>query len=337
MKQYTQSELQKMYMEPSEELKDRIHQEISSLPIKEQEEKIVKKKLSFSFVSVIAILLALVAVAYAATEVYHRISVNWKGETVEETELPVGPETTVVPPPNAQMLNDEDLTRMADELLRNAVAEDEYGVVSYETAGCIMNSASPIQRTFDSWDEFREYIIHSSELTLPTWIPDGYEFREAKVMISCKADGAYKLIEERQEGAITLKRYKIDDSDSVVIWYDINFRESGENKHYLHVDSMLIDDLDANERVFNLTDGQSASVITVPGMDHTLAIVDSNDPAFNSLAMLRKLNHSIEYIMDPTYAEAPVPIEPTVSTHENIDVSSPWLDTETLQKMFTSE
>ena len=46
MKQYTQSELQKMYMEPSEELKDRIHQEISSLPIKEQEENIVKKKQS---------------------------------------------------------------------------------------------------------------------------------------------------------------------------------------------------------------------------------------------------------------------------------------------------
>ena len=85
MKQYTQSELQKMYMEPSEELKDRIHQEISSLPIKEQEENIVKKKLSFSFVSVIAILLVLVAVAYAATEVYHRIRINWKGETVEET------------------------------------------------------------------------------------------------------------------------------------------------------------------------------------------------------------------------------------------------------------
>ena len=337
MKQYTQSELQKMYMEPSEELKDRIHQEISSLPIKEQEEKIVKKKLSFSFVSVIAILLALVAVAYAATEVYHRISVNWKGETVEETELPVGPETTVVPPPDAQMLNDEDLTRMADELLQKSVAEDEYGLVSYETAGGKMGGARPIQKTFDSWDEFREYMNRSSELTLPTWIPDGYEFQEAKVGISCKADGKYTLIEERQEGAITLKRYKIDDSDSVVVWYYIDYKESGEDNHYLLVSSMLIDAQEADERTFDLADGQSASVITVPGMDHTLAIVDSNDPAFNSLAMLRKLNHSIEYIMDPTYAEAPVPIEPTVSTHEDIDVSSPCLDVETLQKMFTSE
>ena len=337
MKQYTQSELQKMYMEPSEELKDRIHQEISSLPIKEQEENIVKKKLSFSFVSVIAILLVLVAVAYAATEVYHRIRINWKGETVEETELPIGPEPTVAPPQDATMLSDEDLSRMADELLQKSVAEDEYGLVSYETAGGKMGGARPIQKTFDSWDEFREYMNRSSELTLPTWIPDGYEFQEAKVGISCKADGEYTLIEERQEGAITLKRYKIDDSDSVVVWYYIDYKESGEDNHYLIVGSSLTDDLDGDGRTFNLTDGQSATVITVPGMDDALAIVDANNPVYNRIAMLRNLNHSIECCMDPMFAEAPVPIEPDVLTYESIDVSSAWLDIETLQKIFTPE
>ena len=283
----------------------------------------MKKKLSFSFVSVIAILLVLVAVAYAATEVYHRIRINWKGETVEETEVPIGPEATVVPPLDAQILSDEDLSRMADELLQKSVAEDEYGWVSYETAGGKMGGARSIQKTFDSWDEFREYMNRSSELTLPTWIPDGYEFQEAKVGISCKADGKYTLIEERQEGAITLKRYKIDDSDSVVVWYYIDYKESGE-------------DQEADERTFDLTDGQSASVITVPGIDDALAIV-RNDPAYNSLAMRRNLNHSIECRMDPMYAEAPVPIEPAVLTCENIDVSSPWLDIETLQKIFTPE
>ena len=337
MKQYTQSELQKMYMEPSEELKDRIHREISSLLIWEQEEKIVKKKLSFSFVSVIAILLILVAVAYAATEVYHRISINWKGDTVEETELPVWPEPTLAPPEDAKLLNDEGLSRLADELLHNAVAEDEYGLVSYETAGGTIGGASPIQKTFDSWDEFREYMVRSSELTLPTWIPDGYEFQEAKIMISCKASGEYHLIEERQEGAITLKRYKIDDSDSVVIWYIIDYRESGEDDHYLIVGSSLTDDMDADGRTFDLTDGQSASVIAIPDMDNALAIVDSNDPIYNRLAMIRKLNRSVEYIMDPMFADMPASFEPTVSTWESIDVSSPWLDVETLQKMFTPE
>lgn len=337
MKQYTQSELQKMYMEPSEELKDRIHQEISSLPIKEQEENIVKKKLSFSFVSVIAILLVLVAVAYAATEVYHRIRINWKGETVEETELPIGPEPTVIPPPDAQVLmTDEDLVQMADELLRSAVAEDEYGVVSYETPGGTVGRISPVKKSFGSWDEFREYMNHSSELTLPAWIPDGYGFQEAQVMISCKADGEYKLIEERQKGAITLKRYRIDDSDSVVEWYVIVFRESGENNHYLIAGSSL-DDPDADGRTFELTDGQSASVMTIPGMDNALAIVDSNDPTYNRLAMIRRLDRPVEYKMGPVYDDQHTPAESTVSTYESIDVSSPWLDIETLQKMFTPE
>lgn len=336
MKQYTQSELQKMYMEPSEELKDRIHQEISSLPIKEQEENIVKKKLSFSFVSVIAILLVLVAVAYAATEVYHRIRINWKGETVEETEVPIGPEATVVPPPDAQVLSDDDLDWMADELLRSAVAEDEYGVVSYKAPGGTVGRISPVKKSFGSWDEFREYMNHSSELTLPAWIPDGYGFQEAQVMISCKADGEYKLIEERQKGAITLKRYRIDDSDSVVEWYVIVFRESGENNHYLIAGSSL-DDPDADGRTFELTDGQSASVMTIPGMDNALAIVDSNDPTYNRLAMIRRLDRPVEYKMGPVYDDQHTPAESTVSTYESIDVSSPWLDIETLQKMFTPE
>ena len=34
----------------------------------------------------------------------------------------------------------------------------------------------------------------------------------------------------------------------MVVWYEINFREPGDNKHYLHVDSNLIDDPDAHER-----------------------------------------------------------------------------------------
>ena len=53
--------------------------------------------------------------------------------------------------------------------------------------------------------------------------------------------------------------------------------------------------------------------------------------------MQRKLNQSIECIMDPMYADLPEPIEPTIFTYERIDVSSPWVDVESLQKMFTLE
>ncbi len=79
------------------------------------------------------------------------------------------------------------------------------------------------------------------------------------------------------------------------------------------------------------------SVITVPGMDDALAIVDPDNPAYNSIAMQRSLGHSIEFRIDPMYAESPVPFEPQVFTHESIEVSSSWLDIETLQKIVTLE
>jgi hypothetical protein len=41
--------------------------------------------------------------------------------------------------------------------------------------------------------------------------------------------------------------------------------------------------------------------------------------------------------MGPVYDDQHTPAESTVSTYESIDVSSPWLDIETLQKMFTPE
>ena len=199
MKQYTQSELQKMYMEPSEELKDRIHQEISSLPIKEQEEKIVKKKLSFSFVTVIAILLILVAVAYAATEVYHRISVNWKGEVIEEQEV-YNPEPTPTPQP---VMNETEIRTKAEELLQT-VTEDEYGTVSYTSVDGtnLGGSGKPRHKTLYSWEEFKQAMTNVNYLSLPVWIPDGYEFQNAILTLDCKADGEYKLLEERQEALL---------------------------------------------------------------------------------------------------------------------------------------
>ena len=43
MKRCTQSDLRKMYETPPRELSEQIHETISSLPVREQEEKIVKK------------------------------------------------------------------------------------------------------------------------------------------------------------------------------------------------------------------------------------------------------------------------------------------------------
>ena len=67
MKNFTQNELRKMYDTPPQELTDQIHQTIASLPYRETEEKIMKKKLSFASVVTIALVLVLMATSLAAT------------------------------------------------------------------------------------------------------------------------------------------------------------------------------------------------------------------------------------------------------------------------------
>ena len=56
-----------MYETPPRELTEQIHETISSLPVHGQEEKIVKKKLSFSVIAAAALMIVLMATALAAT------------------------------------------------------------------------------------------------------------------------------------------------------------------------------------------------------------------------------------------------------------------------------
>lgn len=301
----------------------------------EKEENIqMKKKLSFSFVSVIAILLVLVAVAYAATEVYHRISINWKGEIVADYTEPISPESTTPPP---QPMSEAELSRMASELLSNAVAEGEYGIVSYTTSYGIGGSGRPIRIKYNSWNDFQQAIEATDHLTLPTWIPEGYEFESAEVKIGCKEKGEYKLIEEQQEEALTLFRYKVDDTDAVIVGYSITYRESAEDYHYIHISSMLVEDYgDQDAQEFFLNDGDNAYVVTIPGMDDALAISSDDNPKMSSLTMRRILNSPLKCKGEPMLESAPT-INDRVYTEEQIDIFGPLLDVETLQKMFTPE
>lgn len=65
MKRCTQRDLQRLYEAPPQELADRIQETIFSLPVREQEEKIVKKKLSLSAVIAVVLLIVLMATALA--------------------------------------------------------------------------------------------------------------------------------------------------------------------------------------------------------------------------------------------------------------------------------
>ena len=66
MARYTQNDLRKMYEAPPQELTEKIHESITFLPLREQEERSMKRKLSLSTVIAIALVIVLMATALAA-------------------------------------------------------------------------------------------------------------------------------------------------------------------------------------------------------------------------------------------------------------------------------
>lgn len=322
MKRYTQSELRKMYMEPSAELKDCIHQEISSLPIKEQEEKIVKKKLSFSFVSIIAILIVLVAVAYAATEVYNRISINWKGETVEESEIVPQP-TAEIPVPTEEA----DLHQIAERLVESA-PEGEIVKASYPDPE---GGQSGVRRSFcqkyTSWEELQQALSKNSGITLPAWIPDGYHLQYAEISFKSKND--YHLIEEKQEGSVTLRRYSVDDENKVID--DCYLLLQDDEKHTISITSTLSGSTDSNNSAINIPADNSVTSVTVPGMENAIAI-NSTGNIGSTLYLRRLLDSPIKWVDTPD-----MPAFVMAYNEEHIDIWATDLAIDELKKMFSLE
>ena len=279
---------------------------------------VMKKKLSISVVGIIAIILVLTAVAYAATEVFQRISVNWKGDIIEEQEV-YNPEPTPTP---QSVMNEAELSAKAEELLQT-VTEDEYGTVSYTSAEGtnLGGSGKPRHKTLYSWEEFKQAMANVDYLSLPVWIPDEYEFQNAILTLDCKADGEYKLLEEHQEGTVTLKRFIVDDADSIITGYELFLRDSDEDYHYIVVYSNLYPDSDTDEHSIGLLEGESAVVISIPGMDNALAIEGTNETKGNSLLMRRSLDTPIE-VKWPPFEDSP--FDSQTFTEENIGAPLRW-------------
>ena len=82
MKRITQNDLRKMYEAPPQELTEQIHETISSLPVHEQEEKIMNKKLRVSIIvaAALAIVLMTTALAGAVNEDFNAMLYKtWPG------------------------------------------------------------------------------------------------------------------------------------------------------------------------------------------------------------------------------------------------------------------
>ena len=295
---------------------------LSAISPGKEDEGIMKKKLSFSFVTVIAILFVLAAVAYAATEVYNRMNINWRGEVVEEPES--------VPQPTAEIAaatEDMDLHQIAERLVESA-PEGEIVIAFFPTPD---GGQSGIKRSYcqriTSWEELQQTLAGDSHITLPAWIPDGYHLQYAEISFKSKND--YQLIEEKQEGSVTLKRYSVDEENKIIDVCYLFFKD--DENHSISITSTLAGNTAYNNSVISVSADASVTSVTVPGMENATAVSYTENNKKN-LFLQRLLDAPVEWMDTPE-----MPPFPMTYAEEHIDIWATELSIDELVKMFSRE
>ena len=283
---YTQSDLKRMYEAPSKDLTDRVRTAIASLPSHEQEEKIVKKKLSFSVISIIAALLTLMAVSYGATTLWR--VVTWNGEVSRNVEPNWMDESAA---------EDESL-REAEERLRRFMLDvrDEETVFAWVEDGQGEKRISDLhkkKKTFDTVDAFTAYMSNVLDLTPPAWIPDGeYKYFSAEVYMDLKPSGGYDVIGEGGAGPVRYSRFLIHEDSALVTGYQMTF--SLDDGSVYHIWSGLWAGTDTDEALA-LREGETVRQVTVPEMTDAI-LISAQDPSWpDGLLMRRTLKEPVAW------------------------------------------
>lgn len=291
----------------------------------EKGEDLVKKRFAKTFVIAMLAVLCMSTVALAGGGLLGG-TVNWLGEVTPDENVPA-----VMPTMAPDMTADvEDLN---EDVLDQLTEDGTMLMVSRQLPdGTRMPELSTrMMRTAESMDEFLALLGENEELLLPNFIPEGYEFVRAEVYYECRADGEWKFVDRKvlNVGYIA-ERYTLDTKDEIISGYDLMFRDSSENYHYLSIHAMLSQRQNVEEQTFGFLAGQSVAKAQVPGMDYALAITSDT---MCRLSMLRDMKQPIEYLrfLEPDWTEQ--------ETFEQLDlsVSAPQLDVNMLIRMFADE
>lgn len=253
-------------------------------------------------------------------------SVNWLGEIIPDEQEYV-PMSTATPP---MMETEFDLNE--DELDKLVVDGAMLMVSEIMDDGEIIPHASVrMKRTETDLDAFYTLMEEGTNLPLPKFVPEGYEFVKGEVYYECRADGQWNLLERKAvQGDLIAEVYAPSEEDEIISGYYMFFRSSMEDYHYLSIYAALTETQDVTEQVFGFLGGQTAQAVSVPGMNNALAITGEKTC---DLSMLRALEAPVDILRfnEPSWQEV------CTLTELDVSVSAPLLDVDTLIRMFAAE
>ena len=240
-----------------------------------KEEVVMKKKISIGLI--IAILVSLAAIAFAATELTQKfISVNWQGETATD------PDNTIdVPDPLSDPMK-------AMRKVLNSAPDDVLPIVEWN--GTPPRSSRVRHRKTHSL----EGIDYNTAIVLPENITEQDSF-SVDLTYGCSAEGEYKLISEEKVDEFTLKQYTVDPAYDIIIGYSIEYKDKNESLYkdenkYWHTIRSELSISESNSFQIAVMDGDehSAQSVEIPGMDKAVFITRGMNTSLIAIRTLDK-------------------------------------------------
>ena len=279
MKRVSQKDLQKMYEAPSSDMEERIHQVIASLPVQVQGGKVMKKKWFLSAVLALALVLVLGVAGLAGSGIFGDRIVDFDGNITESEG------TTDV-----EMERLEAESREQDKIITTVPEGDFYTISSEEGRTGLAG-----RRTFRTREEFDKAMAGVDYLTVPTRVPEGFELKEARIFLSCRAGSEYHLAEERTEGRYTLKRYTVDEADTFISGYFLEYGDPVDRSRKVIISSGLSGSWPIS---IGISEGETAEIVSVSGMDKAMLVHSEEQDAW-ALNMLRELEKPFDCVELP--------------------------------------
>lgn len=278
---------------------------------------------------VIALIVVLCMGTVAVAAGVYGGTTNWNGDIIYD-EQPEIAHPTMEP----EMLEEEieRSMRLSDWMAEMESDGELLAIYEMQEDGEFYPSTSnSLKRTAKGVEGLKALLKGAEYLPLPQFIPDGYEFVEGKVRYICREGGQWRLANQMElEEGVNAQWYQLDAADAVVNGYEMLFRSSQEDYHYLSIYVNLSEQVDVSEQSFGFMEDQTVQIVDVPGMDNALAV--TSDHAC-TLSMRRVLEdtirvqrfNDIESQIVSEYAEV------------QVDVMAPMLDVPTLISMFATE
>ena len=236
----------------------------------------MKRKWFMSAVLALVLILAVGAIGLAATGIYGNRTVDYNGNVTESEGF-----TDV----QVQELRAEytDL----DKLLET-VPDGEYGVVLDENHEA---RADRWRRTVNTREEFDKAMAGLEYLMVPERFPEGMAFERAEIFLQGREGAEYRLAEERTEGQYTLRCYTVDEADTFIYGYRLAYSDPVNPDRKVSVIAGLSGPYETS---FAISEGDTAELITIPGMDKALLLhIDEWD--LWQIEMIRALDTTFTY------------------------------------------